>query len=176
MPDWPHAPVHKIERAGIYMVTAGTYRKVPLIGSKDKLTVVRNMLFETALDFGWELQAWAILANHYHFVAISPKRAASLRKFIRTLHSKTAIQLNRMDGTAGRRVWFQYWDSRITFERSYLARLNYVHLNPLHHGVAERPKQYPWCSAAWFERTADPAFQRTVGSFEVDRVNVPDEF
>ena len=27
MTDWPHAPVHRLDQAGTYMVTAGTYLK-----------------------------------------------------------------------------------------------------------------------------------------------------
>jgi putative transposase len=35
---------------------------------------------------------------------------------------------------------------------------------------------YRWCSAAWFERIATPAFVKTVNSFNIDQVKVPDEF
>jgi len=64
----------------------------------------------------------------------------------------------------------------LTFERSWLARLNYVHQNPVKHGVVPVANQYPWCSAAWFERTASPAQVKTIYSFKTDRVNVYDDF
>jgi putative transposase len=88
----------------------------------------------------------------------------------------TAKALNEMDGTPGRKIWHQYWDSRITYQPSYLARLQYVHHNPVHHGVALNADNYEWCSAAWFARTAEPAFVRTVASFKTDRLNVRDDF
>ena len=28
--DWPHAPVHRLQEAGVFMVTAGTFRKAHL--------------------------------------------------------------------------------------------------------------------------------------------------
>jgi len=89
---------------------------------------------------------------------------------------QTAKQLNLWDNTPGRRVWFQFWESHITFERSYLARLNYVHHNPARHGVIPLAGNYKWCSAAWFGRNASPAFVNTVKSFKTDHVNVPDDF
>jgi putative transposase len=36
--------------------------------------------------------------------------------------------------------------------------------------------QYPWCSAAWFERTASPAQVKSIYRFNADRVHVLDEF
>jgi putative transposase len=71
---------------------------------------------------------------------------------------QTSKQLNRWDNTLGRTVWFQFWDSHITFERSYLARLNYVHYNPARHGLVPVAENYKWCAAAWFAQSAPPAF------------------
>ena len=39
------------------------------------------------------------------------------------------MRLNRIDDTPGRRVMYKFWDTRLTFEKSWLARLNYVHQN-----------------------------------------------
>jgi putative transposase len=122
------------------------------------------------------MQAWAVMSNHYHFVAISPVDPGCLRRMIGKLHMITAKAINGMAGTPGRKVWHQYWDSHITFQASYLARLKYVHENPVHHGIVVRTDSYEWCSAAWFERTAEPAFFRTVRSFKTDRLSVHDDF
>jgi putative transposase len=176
MIDWPHAPVHRLESEGTYIVTAGTYRKECFFNSSERLQLVHDALLTLAGEFGWQLQAWAALANHYHFVAISPNSAASMREFLGKLHMTTAKELNRMDGMAGRRVWFQYWDSQITYERSYLARLQYVHTNPVHHGIVRVATEYPYCSARWFERTAVESFRKMVSSFKTDRIKVVDDF
>ena len=176
MPDWPHAPIHKLGEPGAYMVTAGTYNKALLLDSGAKRSLVRDVLFAVAGELGWRLQTWAVLANHYHIVAMAPDDASTLRKLVRTLHSKAAIELNRIDSTPARRVWFQYWDSHITYERSYLARLNYVHHNPVHHGAVATAAEYPWCSAACFEREATAGFVETVARFKTDRLSVPDDF
>ena len=125
--------------------------------------------------YGWNLQAWAVFPNHYHFIAESWK-PETLRRLIRELHSRSAVDLNREQNEPGRNVWFQYWESRITFHRSFLARLNYVHQNPVRHEVARKASTYRWCSAGWFERKAPSAFQKTVASFPIDRLEIPDDF
>ncbi len=174
--DWPHAPVHRLDERGSYMVTAGTYHKTDFFNTPEKLSLVRDRLFVLANEHEWRLQAWAILANHYHFIAISPRDPGSLKVFISTLHTSTARILNHLDGMSGRRVWYEFWDSHITYQRSYLARLNYVHNNPVHHGIVRVAMEYPYCSAWWFQQNANRAFQKTVASFKTDRLNVRDDF
>src|SRR3970282_890709 len=114
--------------------------------------------------------------NHYHFLASSPEDPGTLRKFLSKLHMTTAKQLNEWDGTPGRKVWYQFWDSHITFENSYLARLNYVHHNPQHHGVTADAAGYRWCSAKWFSENAPEAFRAMVASCKIDRLGVADDF
>ena len=174
--DWHHAPPHKLIERGIYMVTAGTLHKQPFFREASRLELLHARLLEYAAEFGWDLQAWAVFSNHYHFVAASPREPATLRKLMGKLHMKTAQAVNTMDGTPGRKVWFQFWDSRITFENSYWPRLRYVQENPVHHGLVSVATQYPWCSAAWFERTAESAVQNRLASYKTDHLDIPDDF
>ncbi|MGA2240833.1 MAG: hypothetical protein ABSH11_02190 [Verrucomicrobiota bacterium] len=173
--NWPHAPAHWLFEPGIYMVTAGTYQKTPHLNAPARLDFFLESLFNYAGEFKWSLHAWAVLANHYHFIAAS-QNPATLRRFIGKLHMKSAQELNCQDQTPGRKVWFQFRDSHITFERSYLARLHYVPYNPAIHGVAEPAENYKWCSASWFTRSATSAFVNTVKNFKTDHLNVPDDF
>ena len=174
--NWPHGPAHWLFEKGFYIITAATYRKLPHFNSPARLDFFQNSLFQHADEFEWDLRAWGVLANHYHFVAASPTDPRTLRKFLGKLHMKTAEQLNLWDNKPGRKVWFQFWDSHITYERSYFARLNYVHQNPVRHGVVAVAEQYKWCSAKWFSQNATPALAKSVGSFKIDQVNVPDDF
>ena len=100
----------------------------------------------------------------------------SLAKFLSHLHTATAADLNRLNGTPGRDVWFNYWDTRLTFEKSYLARLNYVHQNAVKHGLVAQANEYRWCSAAWFEGCATRAQVQTIYSFKTDRVHLEDDY
>jgi len=158
------------------MVTAGTYRKEKFFDTPDHLQMLHDLLFKAAQEFDWRLQAWAVLANHYHLIATSQRHPTSLKAFLSKLHAVSARAVNKLDAARGRKVWFQYWDTQITFERSYLVRLNYVHNNPVHHGLVENAAEYPYCSAAWFARTADASFRETVSRFKTDRISVRDDF
>jgi putative transposase len=130
-------------------------------------------------DHRWRVEAWAVFSNHYHFVAHSPEdhaTASSLPIMLGGLHQKTSRWLNRLDRTPGRQVWFNYRETQLTYQRSYLARLNYVHQNPVKHGLVPVANQYPWGSARWFERVAARSQVESIYRFRFDRLSVPDDF
>jgi putative transposase len=174
--DWPHAPIHRIDSDGIYMVTGATLRKVHLFTTAEKLSLLESDLLTLAKQYQWHLEAWAVFVNHYHLIARGNPDASRLDAFLKHLHSDTARNLNRIDDSAGRQVWYNFWDTKLTFERSYLARLNYVHQNPVKHGLVKVANQYPWCSTAWFERTASPAAVKTIYSFKTDKLKIDDDY
>ncbi len=176
MPEWPHRPAHRLSAAGAYIVTSGTYLKKNLFNTPEKLQLLHDRLLELAALYDWKLQAWAILANHYHFVGLAPEQGRSLQSLIRHLHSVTAREINSLDQTPGRKVWFQYWESHISYQRSYFARLGYVHRNAVHHNLVSDPVAYKWCSAAWFERMAETSFFRTIMDFPHDRLDLADDY
>ncbi|HUA67112.1 MAG TPA: hypothetical protein VMA13_01075 [Candidatus Saccharimonadales bacterium] len=176
---WPHAPTHRLAEQGTYFITTSTYRKLHHFHGAKRLRVLHRGLLTVAEQFGWQLEAWAVFSNHYHFIAHSPAgaaTAASLSDMLSVLHVKMAEWVNKLDAAPGRQVWFNFWDTKLTHQRSYLARLNYVHQNAVKHGLAPVACQYPWCSAVWFERTASPAMVRAIYRFKTDRVSVMDEF
>jgi len=174
--DWPHAPVHRLDSDGIYIVTAATLHKDHLFADACRLTSLQHLLLSLAKEYQWRLEAWAVFTNHYHFVARSNNDSTNLKRLLKHLHADSARELNRVDDRIGRRVWFNFWDTKLTYERSYLARLNYVHQNPIKHGLVAKANQYHWCSAAWFERVAPPAMVKTIYGFKTDKLNIHDDF
>jgi len=140
------------------------------------LQMLNDTLLQTTAAYGWQMQAWAVFSNHYHFIAKSPEDPTTLSRLIQRLHSQTARELNLRDAVPNRQVWFQYWDTCLTFEKSYYARLNYVHNNAVKHGLVQAAEKYAYCSASWFKATADLAFQKRVASFGYDRITIIDDF
>jgi len=176
---WPHAPSHALAVGGTFFVTASTLHHAHHFLGPNRLGVLNRGLLTVAHEFGWQLEAWAIFSNHYHFIAHSPgdsTDATSLATMLKTLHVKTASWLNRLDTTPQRQVWFNYWETRLTHQKSYFARLNYVHQNAVKHGLVPVANQYPWCSAAWFERTASPAQVKSIYRFKTEKLTVLDDF
>ena len=179
MPDpWPHAPPHRFEPRGLYFFTAGTLHRQPFFNTPEKLDLVLGVIFQQATEASVHLPAWAVLRNHYHLVVSFAEAPPGLLPgdWLKALHAAIGRRLNAHDSTPGRRVMYQCRDTALTFEKSWLARLHYVHFNPVHHHLIAAARDYPWCSARWFESNARPAFVKTVYGFKTDRLNLPDDF
>ena len=172
---YPHNPLHLFRPDAIYMVTGGTLYKRHHLNTDDKKADFCKTLFDQIQKFSWDLEAWAVLSNHYHFVVQAPDNSESLKHLIQAVHSTSAKSINAIDQTPGRRVWYNYWDTCITYETSYLARLHYVHMNPKKHGICVL-ETYPFCSCRWFTNNADPAFLKCVFQQPCDKVRVFDDF
>jgi len=54
-------------------------------------------------------------------------------------------------------LWHNFWDTRLTYQKSYLARSEYVHQDAVKHGPAPVANQYRWLFARWFEGVASSA-------------------
>jgi putative transposase len=157
------------------MVTGATLYKKLLLDSDAKRANFCQTLIQRTGILGWELEAWAVMSNHYHFIARSPENALSLKALIQGVHSLNAKFVNRIDGTPGRRVWYNYWDSCIQSETSYYARMNYVIMNPVKHGLAQNPEEYPFSSYRYFLENLEPGFQKVVLSY-TDNARIDDDY
>ncbi|MFP5246023.1 MAG: transposase [Thermoanaerobaculia bacterium] len=175
MADWPHAPIHRFGEAGVYFITGGTSGKQHFFRDPSALDQLSDTLFTIARKHDCRLQAWSLFSNHYHLV-IATDDGDALRRMLKAFHLNSAIDLNRRDGARGRSVWFQYRDTQLTYEASWLARLRYTHENAVHHRLVADAQNYRWCSAAWFAANARRSFVKVVRGIRIDRVSIYDDF
>ena len=171
-----HNPPHYFAPNAMYMVTGTILHKQHLLSEDRRKELFLKTLFEKAILFNWNLEAWVVLHNHYHFIAQAPNNPKTLSKLLQQIHSITAIQFNRWDNSPGRQVWQNYWDTCITYEKSYLTRLRYVHENPVKHGLVKNAMDYPFCSYKWFIEQSNDDFKEQVVNQPIDKVNVFDDF
>lgn len=176
--NWPHAPPHELAEAGVYFVTARTRENQHLLSDDSIKDWFEAKLLELAAGFGWRMEAWCVLSNHYHFVAHSPKdesSAGSLSSLLRELHSRATREINQRNQTPGRgRLWQNYRETHLTYQRSYLSRLSYVHQNAVHHRLVRVASDWKWCSAAKFQAEVTPAWRKTVLSFHYNAISAQD--
>jgi len=128
-------PPHIYEDNTCYFLTASIVHRQWLLETDAKRVLVRDVLREAIKQYGIKLYAWVILANHYHLL-FKTSEVALIYRFIKRLHGDSAIRLNKLDGTPGRQVWYQYWDRLPRSESDFWAYFNYIHIhiNPIKHG------------------------------------------
>ncbi len=57
MTDWPHAPLHRLDEKGAYIVAASTYGKAHFFRGDERLSLIQDALLDSAKRYGWHLQA-----------------------------------------------------------------------------------------------------------------------
>jgi REP element-mobilizing transposase RayT len=67
--------LHQLTQSGTYFVTVGTYHKAQHFRGADRLGVLCRGRLTVAHDVDWQLEAWAVFSQHYHFVAHAPTNA-----------------------------------------------------------------------------------------------------
>lgn len=72
------------------------------------------------------------------------------------------------------RLWQNFRETHLTFQRSYLARLHYVHQNAVHHGLVKVGSDWKWCSAKKFKESVTPAWLKTITSFKYNEIAAED--
>lgn len=146
-----HHPPHIFLDDTWYIVTASTLNHAPLLLDGYAKALVRDRLKELMPEFGLTLLAWVILDNHYHVIFKSPQGKA-LPRFLGRLHGSTSRQINQKDGTVGRQVWHNYWDTGIRREADLWTRFNYVHNNPVKHGYVRDLRDWEFSSYHHYKR------------------------
>ncbi|MBK9007546.1 MAG: transposase [Anaerolineae bacterium] len=148
----PHRPPHLYLDDAWYFVTASTVGKAHILSSDAHFNLWIKTFNALIAEFNAKLMAWVILANHYHFLFL-PQHGLDLGKFMKRLNGSTAFQLNGLDNTRGRTVWYTYWDTCIRGERDFWTRFNYIHYNPVKHGYVQQPEG--WLFSSYRQHISD---------------------
>ncbi len=165
-------PPHLFRPHATYILTARTLYGRPYLEAPSRRQQLLDSLRFAAAQREWKLIAWAVLPEHYHCLLVAPDEAGTLTQLVQSVHRFTAAQFNREDATPGRQVWYRYWDTCITSEPSFYARLNYIHHNPVKHGLAQHPAECTYSSYSTWHNTEDFDLENCEAAFPWDLLDL----
>jgi len=88
--------------------------------------------------------AWAILPDHFHVIIDSPD--GDTPKIVQRVKLSFSLQWQRLSGRNGPIWQHRYWDHIIRSEEDMKRHVDYIHYNPVKHGLAESPSKWPLSS------------------------------
>jgi putative transposase len=173
-----HNPPHLFLPNTKYFITGVIYNKYKLLHTESAKKKLLEYIKKSTLHFDWLLEDWVILDNHYHLMLMAPENAETLSKLIGNVHRYSAIWLNKNVPVPQSydKIWHNYMDTCITYEKSYFARLNYIWYNPVKHGYAEKPES--WKYGSYFDRFKNEKeyLIRINKNYPCDKVKIDDEY
>jgi len=101
------------------------------------------------------LHGYVVMPDHYH-VLVTLTGSASVSGLVRRAHSAFSHQVRQRMAVEGR-VWQRrFYDHVARDERDFLARLSYMHDNPVNAELVKKPEDYEWSSFRYWEKGEGP--------------------
>jgi putative transposase len=162
-----HSPPHfQADVPCFFHLSSACYSHAPIIGlSPERMAEFEEALLRELEANTQTIAAWCVLPTHWHALI----KVADLKEVVRrmgALHGRRSRQWNKEEQTPGRKCWFACADRRIRSEAHYWATVNYIHHNPVHHGIVGKWQEWPFSSAmAWIEQTGVQEAERIWKTF-----------
>jgi putative transposase len=151
---------------GTYFFTLVTERRRPLFREKAAVELFLDAVESIRLRHPFEVDAFVVLPDHLHALWTLPEadarfsmrwrliKEAFTRSYLKTHAAPDRSESRRSKGEQG--IWQRrFWEHIIRDEADFIAHLNYIHLNPVHHGLVAAPRDWPHSSfREWVEREA----------------------
>jgi len=176
--EYKHNPPHLFVPNCKYFITGATYKKKRWFKSdkaKERLLKSIKIGFD---QHGWLLEDWVILDNHYHLMGNASEINNSLPKMIQDIHKFVAmwIRKNVHESISAEKIMYNYWDTCITYEASYFARLNYIWNNPVKHGYTKSAEEWGFGSFIKRVEKDNEELEKIKANYPWDKVRVKDDF
>ena len=146
-------------------VTVVAYGRRPIFDAPDARELLHTAIDWVCLRRPWTTDAMVLLPDHWHAIWHLPEGDSDYSTRVAQIKTRfTKAWLKSGGGEScvthsqrrlGRRgVWQpRFWEHTIRDARDFRMHLDYIHLNPVHHGHVGYPKDWPWSSfQRWVEK------------------------
>ncbi len=142
--------------SGTYFFTVVTNKQRDLLCKQEARLALRTAVNDVRSAHPFDIIAWVLLPDHLHCIWTLPsddadfsirwsliKRSVSyqLKDTFDTRSDRTVKQVKRRE--AG--FWqHRFWEHAIKDENDLIRHFDYVHFNPVKHGLVEKPSDWEW--------------------------------
>ena len=133
---------------GTYFFTLVTWQRRPLLQSAEHVSLLRESMRHIGRKRPFEIQAAVILPDHLHCIMRLPADDSDFSGRWREIKKRFSKQVDARTNKRGERLVWQrrFFEHMIRDERDWQAHFDYIHYNPVKHGLARCAKDWPWSS------------------------------
>ena len=145
----------RLRQAGAsYFFTLVTFARVPVFADASEIARYRSAVEKIRAKRPLVLEAEVILPDHIHALWTLPENDADYPTRLRLIKAEfsrgRALRSPTTNVSASRQrkqerdIWQRrYWEHLIRDERDFQAHLDYIHFNPVKHGLSLAPRDWP---------------------------------
>jgi putative transposase len=146
---------------GIYFFTVVTFNRVPIFTDENRVEVLRQAFHKVMATRPFEIDAMVILPEHLHCIWRMPEGDADYSSRWREIKKAASRQISTAINARNERMVWQrrFWEHAIRDEKDWRRHVDYIHYNPVKHGLASRPGEWAWSSfgnavsKGWYEES-----------------------
>jgi putative transposase len=144
---------------GTFFFTVVTHLRQRLFEDPENRSILHRAIMEVQSAHPFTMDAWVLLPEHLHCIWTLPEGDGDFSKRWGLIKAK----FSRKTKAHGQQAWQnRFWEHLIRDERDLHAHLDYIHYNPVKHGLVASPKDWPFstfhryvqdglCSLNWGE-------------------------
>lgn len=153
-----------------HFVTFSCYQRRQLLVSNWSRQLVCDSLAVARDRLGFEIWAYVIMPEHVHVLVWPRPQEYDLGRFLGFVKQRVSLAVKERLIEQGNDDWlaaltvthggaerFRFWQKGGGFDKNVWSEsvvetvVDYVHENPCRRGLVERPVDWKWSSAAWFD-------------------------
>ena len=137
-----------VQPGATYFFTVGTYHRKSWFDCEEHVSVLREAFCRNMEKRPFRMDAVVVLPDHLHCLWQLPQGDSDFSGRWREIKKKVSRQLDsRTNARNERLVWQKrFWEHLIRDEKDWRNHMDYIHYNPVKHGLVKRPTDWPWSS------------------------------
>jgi putative transposase len=161
---------------GTYFFTVVTHDRAPLFINEERVEMLRAAFRKVMAVRPFQIDAIVVLPEHLHCIWRLPEGDADYSSRWREIKKAASRQIDpATDQRNERRVWQRrFWEHAIRDETDWRNHMDYIHYNPVKHGLANRPADWRWSSfrhavrQGWYEASWGAGEPTTIGGMNCE--------
>lgn len=128
---------------GCYFFTVVTHQRQPILTHPECRNILRKAIIAIRDQHPFTIDAWVLLPDHIHTIWTLPENDADFS--IRWGKIKASVTRSlREIGQCNDSVWQKrFWEHEIRDEADYRHHMDYIHYNPVKHGLVQDVTEWP---------------------------------
>lgn len=167
MPNYRRANI----AGGTYFFTVNTLRRLPILTEPPVREALREAIRQTRMTAPFDIDAWVLLPDHLHCIWTLPQgdadfsmRWSKIKRYVSQQCGKTFVIDNVCASRTKRHesgLWQRrFWEHQIRDDADFARHADYIHWNPVRHGLVNRAVDWPYstfhrfvCDGRWKSST-----------------------
>ena len=139
-----------------WFFTVVTFQRQTFLCDKWVRIELREAIEKVQMKYPFKIDAWVLVPDHFHCIWTLPDQDSNFQVRIRLLKRyvtqacsnflyredlNTPSRRKRKESTLWQR---RYWEHRIRSETDFKHHMDYIHYNPVKHGLSRSPIEWPY--------------------------------